>query len=116
MNENIVQEIVEALIDGDCVICESADERNQVIKACISAGFHPTSLTADIFSNRNQALKRYFGINVDAEDFTALEIYEGAIYIYSKFHEGGYSTLSFKHSQTSPDSAFDDDFLQLIGG
>lgn len=119
MEKEILQEIVAAIKDGNEVICESEEERNELIKFCSENGVPVSSFVAALGNNDKKALKTWLNDPDDTGKYLRLSSYHGCIIVRTYCKETIYDSVLFTSSfeppsETIPD--FDKAFNKLIGG
>lgn len=114
-----MQEIIAAIKEGTDVICESEEERNELIKFCSENGVPVSSFVAALGNNDKKALKTWLNDPDDTGKYLRLSSYHGCIiagtYCKETIYDSALFTSSFEPlSETI--SGFDEAFNKLIGG
>lgn len=114
-----MQEIIAAIKEGTDVICESEEERNELIKFCSENGVPVSSFVAALGNNDKKALKMWLNDPGDTGRYLSLSSYKGCVIAGSNYSGINYGNVLFTSSfeppsETIPD--FDKAFNKLIGG
>lgn len=114
-----MQEIIAAIKEGTDVICESEEERNELIKFCSENGVPVSSFVAALGNNDKKALKMWLNDPDNAGKYLGLGSYKGCVIALSNYRGINYDNVLFTSSfeppsETIPD--FDKAFNKLIGG
>lgn len=119
MEKEVMQEIIAAIKEGTDVICESEEERNELIKFCSENGIPVSSFVAALGNNDKKALKTWLKDPDDTGMYLLLSSYHGCVIVGSNYMGINYDNVLFTSSFESPSEAvsnFDKAFNNLIGG
>lgn len=114
MDKEAMGEILGAVFNGEAILCETSEQRNEIIEACWNSWIHLSMLTRTLIGNDHSLLVH------SPDEYLCLVLIDDYLCSYRKTSVPDFiNTLvpisSFFTSPHSDSSDFDDRFTLLIG-
>lgn len=115
MEKEVMTEILGVMFNGDAILCETPEQRNEIARVCWNSGIKPSMLTRALMTNTYGFLPR------PSNEYLCLVIVNGHLCSYREEKGRDYvnDLVPIALFFTSPHSDFTDfdkDFYKLIGG
>ena len=115
MEKEVMTEILGVIFNGDAILCETPEQRNEIARACWNSWIEPSMLTRALMTNTYGFLPR------PSNEYLCLVIVDKYLCSYCKEAVPDYvnnlvSIASFFTSPHSDFADFDKNFYKLIGG